>query len=122
MVETLRNLPYFVYIILALLSALVAAFSQIILKISADKTYSSHIREYINLPVISAYGLFMLSFVFSYFALYGLDFSVNSVINASSYIFVAALGYFIIKEKINLWKAGGLALIVAGIIIAVLKV
>ena len=47
-----------------LLSITIAGFSQVILKKAAGRTYASPIAQYLNLPVVSAYALFVLSTVF----------------------------------------------------------
>ena len=119
--DVIKSLPYIVFIICSLLSAFVAAVSQIILKGSANVEYDKKYKEYLNVRVISAYGLFFLSFVLGFVALFKLDFATNSIINASSYIFVGVLGYLVLKERINVWKAVGLTLIIIGIVVAVLN-
>ena len=48
-------------ICILILSVFIASVSQILLKISANKTYSSRIREYLNVYVIFGYGLLFLS-------------------------------------------------------------
>lgn len=47
-----------VYIIVFLLSVLISAISQTLLKISACKEYESKIKEYLNFKVILAYAIF----------------------------------------------------------------
>lgn len=120
--DAIKSLPYIVFIICSLLSALVAAISQTILKSAANVEYDKKYKEYLNVRVISAYGLFFLSFILGFIALFKVDFATNSIINASSYIFVGVLGYFVLKERINLWKALGLILIIIGIVVAVLNI
>lgn len=47
-----------VFVLLFLLSVLVSSVSQVLLKKSAGKIYGSKFREYLNLPVMTAYSLF----------------------------------------------------------------
>ena len=49
------------YVILLIVSVIVASFAQILLKKSSMITYSSRIREYLNLYVIVGYGMMFLS-------------------------------------------------------------
>ena len=44
-----------------LVSVFISSVSQILLKKSADKTYDSKIKEYLNPLVIAAYGMFFCS-------------------------------------------------------------
>ena len=50
-----------VYLLILILSVVVASFAQILLKKSAAKTYSSPIKEYLNVYVICGYGMMFLS-------------------------------------------------------------
>ena len=49
------------YMLLLVASVIVASLSQILLKKSASKTYTSVIREYLNAYVIIGYGMMVLS-------------------------------------------------------------
>ena len=51
------------YFFLALLSLLIASTSQVLLKMGAQREYSSFLREYLNPFVIGGYGLLMVSMV-----------------------------------------------------------
>lgn len=46
------------YALILVLSSLISSFSQILLKKSAGKQYSSKLREYLNIPVMTSYGVF----------------------------------------------------------------
>ena len=52
-------------IFLALGSVIIASLSQLLLKKAAQKDHGSIIKEYLNLPVIAAYGLLGLTTVFN---------------------------------------------------------
>ena len=61
-------------ILILILSVIIASFAQILLKKSAAKTYSSPIREYLNVYVICGYGMMFLSMFITVLAYRGLDF------------------------------------------------
>lgn len=95
----------------------IASISQILLKKSAMKTYSSVIREYLNPWVIGGYGLMFVSMVCSIVAYTGVDYKNGPVIESLGNILVPALSFLVFKEKISLRKALGIATIMAGIFV-----
>ena len=105
------------YVGLYVLSVLVAACSQILLKTAADKIYSSRLREYLNVPVIAGYGLMGVSLVMTMVAYRGVPLSYGPVIEALGYVFVAVLGWIFLKERLTGRKAAGMVLIIAGILL-----
>lgn len=98
-------------------SALLAALSQTLLKLSARKHHSRAIYEYLNVRVITAYGLLALSMVLNLFAFRSVDYKWGPIIASTSYIYVLIIGYFVLKEKLSLRKALGSILIIFGIIV-----
>ena len=107
----------YIYVGIFLISVLVSSVSQILLKISAGKTYDSKIKEYLNAPVIIAYGLFFLSTVVTVLAYKYVDLSLGPVLEATGYIWVTLLGYLILKEKVSRKKLLGLVVIIVGIVV-----
>ena len=107
----------YIYVGIFLISVLVSSVSQILLKISAGKTYDSKIKEYLNAPVIIAYGLFFLSTMVTVLAYKYVDLSLGPVLEATGYIWVTLLGYLILKEKVSRKKLLGLVVIIVGIIV-----
>lgn len=105
------------YIIILVVSVVIAAFAQILLKKSAEKTYDSPIREYLNVYVILGYGLMFLSMFITIMAYSGLDFTNVPVIESLGYIVVMFLSYLFFKEKITKRKLLGMAVIMAGIFV-----
>jgi multidrug transporter EmrE-like cation transporter len=100
---------------LYLCSILISVASQILLKLSANKTYSSPIREYLNPHVIVAYGMFFLSTILTMLALRYVPLSSAPVLESMSYILIAVAGYFILHEKLNRQKLLGMLVILAGV-------
>lgn len=106
------------YVAIYLGSVFISAVSQILLKKSAMKEHKYLFGEYLNPYVITAYGLLFLSMVLTIFAYRGVALKAGPVIEATSYIYVAILSSFFLKEKISVKKRIGLLVIVAGIIIS----
>ncbi len=106
-----------VYLLLLLLSVTVASFAQILLKKSAAKTYSSPIREYLNLYVICGYGMMFLSMFMTVISYRGMEFSNVPVIESLGYVMVMLLSYIFFKEKITKKKLLGVAVILCGIFV-----
>ena len=101
----------------ALVSVVIASFSQVMLKLGAGKTYASKIREYLNLYVISGYGMLFVSMVLTIVAYSHLSYLSVPVVEAVGYVLVPVLSYFIFKEKLTKRKLCGIAFILCGIII-----
>lgn len=104
-------------VVVLLISVFIAAISQVILKTAANKSYENPIREYLNIRVISAYGMFFLSTLLTMLALRYIPLSLSPVIEATSYLYVALIGYFFLKERLSKRKITGLVLILTGILI-----
>lgn len=103
--------------LLLIFSVLIASISQILLKKSSEKEYSSFIKEYLNPYVIIGYGMMVLSTILTIFAFKGLDYKNGPIIESIGYIFVMLLSWKFLKEKITKKKIIGNALILLGILI-----
>lgn len=106
------------YVLIYLASVFISSVSQILLKSSADEKYDSKIKEYLNVKVMSAYAMFFCATLVTILAYKGVPLSLGPVIESVGYVFVAVLGYFILKEKLSRRKILGLALIIAGVIVS----
>ena len=104
-------------ICILILCVFIASVSQILLKISANKTYSSRIREYLNVYVIFGYGLLFLSTLLTMIALKRVPLSLSPVVESSSYIFVSVMGYLVLKERFTKKKMTGLLVILIVILV-----
>lgn len=100
-----------------LLSVFISAVSQIILKTAADRTYESKLKEYLNVRVIFAYGLFFISTILTMLSLRYVPLSLQPILESTSYIYVSVMGYFLLKERFSRRKLAGLGLILLGIFI-----
>ena len=105
------------FLLLGLLSVVIASFSQVMLKLGAGKTYSCKIREYLNLYVITGYGMLFVSMILTIVAYRGLSYLSVPVIEAVGYVLVPVLSYFVFKEKLTRRKIMGILFILAGIFV-----
>lgn len=106
-----------IYLIILVISVMIASFAQVLLKKSAEKTHASPLREYLNLYVICGYSLMFLSMFLTITSYSGLDFTNVPVIESLGYVMIMFLGYFFFKEKITKRKLLGMVIILAGIFI-----
>ena len=102
-------------IILLILSVSVASAAQILLKLSANQSHSSRIREYLNPLVISGYGMMLLSTVLTMLGLRTVPLSWSPLIESLSYVFISVMGWCILKEHFTRRKLAGLGLILLGV-------
>lgn len=93
------------------------AFSQLLLKQSANKTYKHPIYEYLNWQVITAYAIFVGVLLLNTYAFTQVDMKYGSVIDTLSYVFVMLLSFIILKEKFSKGKVVGNLIIILGIVI-----
>ena len=103
------------YVFLLILAVLVSSISQIILKKSASKTYKSIIKEYLNLYVITGYGLMVLSTVLVVLGLKGVPYKNEPIIESLGYLFVMILSNRLLRQKITKKNVLGNVLILVGI-------
>lgn len=109
------------YVILFLAAVFISSVSQVMLKKSAEKTYKSRIQEYMNTSVIIAYILFLGSTLLTVTAYKYIPLSMGPILEATGYIWVAAMGMIFLKERMNRKKILGLLMIVGGIIVFNIK-
>ena len=101
-----------------LFSVFISSVSQIILKKSANIKYENPIREYLNIRVIVAYSIFLLSSFVTIYAYKFVPLSIGPVLESAGYIFVTVLGYIFLKERVGKKKLLGLACILCGIVVS----
>ncbi len=103
--------------LLLVLSVVVASLSQILLKKSAEKSYQSLLREYLNPWVISGYGLMVVSTLLTVGGYAGLEYKNGAVIESLGFVLVMLLSRLFFREKITKKKLIGNALILLGIVV-----
>lgn len=97
------------------LSVIISAFSQVLLKKSALRTYSSPLREYLNFYVVAGYGIFFLAVFLDMLALKKVPVSYIPIVESSSYIFVIIFSKLFFDEKISKRRMLAIAVILAGV-------
>lgn len=102
---------------LVLSANLIAAVSQLFLKIAAGKNYKTWWRSYINPLVIIAYGMFFGTTILNVFALRHIPLALSAALGASGQIFVPAVSAIFLKEKISRKRLIGMLIIVVGIVV-----
>ncbi|MBO5292544.1 MAG: EamA family transporter [Lachnospiraceae bacterium] len=105
------------YFFLYILSVVIASFSQILLKKSATRQYTSVIREYLNPYVIIGYGMLFGSMLLTIMAFKGMEFKNGAIIESLGYVLVILLSRIFFSEKITKNKVIGTVCILAGITI-----
>ena len=105
-----------VYAFLLVFGTFIASVSQVLLKKAADKHYDNPLKEYLNLLVIGAYSIFIVSTFLSILAYRGIPLSMGPILEATGYLYITFFGVRIFKEKLDSKKIAALALIIVGII------
>lgn len=112
----------FLYACVALFGVFISGIAQVLLKKSANKSYSSHLREYLNPLVIVGYALFVGSTLLSTYAYKVIPLSMGPILDATGYIYVTIFGVTIFHEHLTRKKLLALALIIGGIAVYALGV
>ncbi len=102
----------YIYILLFILSILVSAFSQILLKKGSGKK-----NIYINKFTIAGYIIMILATFLTLIAYRNVNLSLGQVLQALSFVFVILLSKIFLKEKISKRKILGIFIIILGILI-----
>ena len=105
------------YLILMIIAELIASSSQILLKKSAGRKYSSFLKEYLNILVIAGYGMLAVSMLISIICYGGLGYMNVVVMEPIGYILVMFMSRIVFKEKITPRKIRGMILLLAGILV-----
>ena len=106
------------YYAIVILSVLLAACAQMLLKQGARQQYASLWRQYVNGWVIGGYAIMLGTMLINIFAMSrGVQVKEVSIIESMSYLFVPALSFVIFKEKLTWRKIGAIGIIVIGVIV-----
>lgn len=105
------------YALFALFGVFISGISQVLLKKSAGRQYSSAICEYLNPLVIVAYAMFFGATLLSVYAYKGIPLSMGPILDATGYVYVTIFGITIFHEKLNARRILALVLIILGIVV-----
>ena len=108
---------FLICLLVLLMSIFISSVSQVILKKSTFKHYDSVIKEYMNVPVILGYSMFLLATIMSVFAYRAVPLSLGVAMEATSYLYITFFGVVFFKEKLTKQKIFSLALIISGVLI-----
>ena len=100
-----------------IISAFITAFSQIVLKKSANRQHKSIFSEYINPYVLFSYACYFGVLVLNVFIYTKVDYRFGVVINSMSTVFVMLLSHIILQECVTKKRIIGNAIIVCGILV-----
>lgn len=106
-----------IYFAFYILSVVLAAVSQILLKKSAMKEHDVFWKEYVNPYVIGGYALTGSSMLLTVLAFRGMEYKNGPIIESLGYILVMLFGIFLFREKLTKRKCIGTILILAGIFV-----
>lgn len=99
-----------------LLSSVLAAISQLLLKLSTRDRHRNEYSVYLNIKVLIAYAILSLTMLLNVYAYRKLELKIGSIISASSYVFIMLLSVIFLKEVIGWRGISGNLLIFIGII------
>ncbi len=105
------------YMLILFATTFFTAFSQVLMKQSAQMEHKSAIGEYLNWRVILAYGIAFTVLMVNTYAYTKVEIKYASIIDAFSYVNVMIFSYLLLKEKFTKVQLAGNLLIIAGIII-----
>ena len=105
------------FILIFLFSVLISSVAQIILKKSAGRKYDSLIKEYLNVRVIGAYSIFILSTLLTMYAYTGVPLTLGILLESVGYIYIPVLSLIFLKEKITPSMVIGSLFIICGIVV-----
>ncbi len=100
------------YLILFILSILIASYSQILLKKGAGEK-----NIYFNKFTVIGYTLMILSTVCTLIGYKGVNLMMSGILQGLSFVFVPVFSYFMLKEKINRTTILGIVFILIGLVI-----
>ncbi len=105
------------YVLIAIVSGVISAFSQILLKKSSQMDHKTRVKEYVNPYVIGGYLLTALCMVLMILAYRGLPFKYGAVLESLVYLYVMILSNIFFGESLTLKRVLGNIVIVCGVII-----
>ena len=115
------NSEFFYYSGFMLLGVFISSFSQILLKESANERHKTFLREYLNVKVAVAYGMFLIATLLSIYALRVIPLSLCSIFDAFGYVFITIISAIVFNERVTFKRVFALLLIISGTIVYILS-
>ena len=105
------------YFMVAFASVLLSCFSQVLLKKSSGEKKKSVIFEYLNVKVISSYGILFACMLLMVYVYSGVEYKYGAIIESLAYLIIMVFSGIFLKEKITKKKIIGNLIIVLGVVI-----
>jgi len=105
------------YSLVVIFAVFLASCAQIILKKEANKVQESSIKNFINLRICGAYGIFVITVFINMYTLRYIPLSLFTALESVGFVFIAILSFVFFGEKLNKMQICGIFLIIIGIII-----
>ncbi|WP_040198382.1 EamA family transporter [Candidatus Soleaferrea massiliensis] len=100
-----------------LFAEFISAVANLILKTSANKKPRSFLKKFLNVRVISSYGVFVIANLINVLALKHMELKFVPALQATGFIWILILSAVFLKEKPTRKKLIGNALILIGLVI-----
>ena len=105
------------YMLILFATTFFTAYSQVLMKQSAQQEHKNLISEYLNWRVILAYGIAFGVLLVNTYAYTEVEIKYASIIDAFSYVNVMIFSYLLLKEQFTKKQLIGNLIIIAGILI-----
>ena len=105
------------YMLILFATTFFTAFSQVLMKQSAQIEHKNWIYEYLNWRVILAYGIAFSVLMVNTYAYTEVEIKYASIIDTFSYVKVMVFSYLILKEQFTRTQLIGNLIIIAGILV-----
>jgi drug/metabolite transporter (DMT)-like permease len=102
-------------------SITLSAISQVLLKKSSADVKKSIIYEYLNVKVISAYFIYLVTALLVVYAYTGIEYRLGTILGTLSYLLFMLCGRIFFKEKITPRRIIGNCVIIAGVVVFTLN-
>ena len=104
--------------LIALLGVFISSCAQLLMKASAvKKKQSSILEKFLNIRIMTAYSMMMLSSLISVLCLRHLQLQYVPMIEATGFLWVPLLSFLILREKPTRYNVIGGIIIVSGMIL-----
>lgn len=106
-------------ILIYALSGFLAALSQLLLKFAALRPNGRKgVLQFLDVRILGGYAILSLTIVLNMIAMWYIPYKFVPVLSALSYVFVLALGRYVLSEPIGRRKIVGIVLIFLGIFVS----
>ena len=90
--------------ILGFLAVFIATIAQVLLKKEANVKHESFLQKFLNVKVISAYSIFLLSTILNVVAFKNIDLKYAVVFDVTGFIWIGLFSVFILLKKLHIME------------------